>query len=394
MQKYCVGTIISKEFEVPGQRTLRRYRGEVQIYYPEHQLYRIVYEDGDSEEMEEEYVTRYLDRPNNEALMAAENMIEMAASPPRPRSSCVADVASLSPRKLPFSTDDMSCDGLAAPPLERGCSLAGVFDESHDGGDGEMNQVSEIARLPKNNNWGNPWSQPGGVDATKISGGGAFAGAHAQTGTSLNINTGVAEKNEQQYPASSLESLLRSGQQNGGGKDQNECTNMPTKKRKAPPVLPSRRHQEVGESHRQESEALSNPSDEMKFSSVKSKKKKRRRSKSTTDTVLARTTRLSPKGANANTDHKINCGNDTEQLSIGDTVYAPWWNSKKRDQSYTMFRGTVKALKFDEFSQSYDVTFDDGKCLAGIDKTLVMSEHRYLNENLKPVSTHFCFRAV
>lgn len=386
MQKYCVGTIISKEFEVPGQRKLRRYRGEVQTYYPEHQLYLIVYEDGDSEEMEEEYVTRYLDRPNNDEFMAA-----MAASPPRSQWSSVADIASVSP-----STDVMSkkidgCGGVVAP-LERGCSLADVFDKSDDDsdGDGDMNQVPEIVQLPKNNNWGNLWSEAGGVDATNISGCGVFADAHTHAGINLNINTSAAEKPEQQHPKISLETLLRSEQQNGGKKDKNKFTNVPTKKRKAR-ALPSRRHQEVGKSRRQDdnSEALSNPSDEIKFSSVRSSKKKRRRSKSTTGAVLARTTRLAPKGANANTDHKINSANDTEQLSVGDTVYAAWWNTKKNVKAYTMFRGIVKAAKFDELSQryDYDVAFDDGKYLAGIDQSVVISEHRYLNENLKPVST-------
>ena len=60
---------------------------------------------------------------------------------------------------------------------------------------------------------------------------------------------------------------------------------------------------------------------------------------------------------------------------------------EERSSLYSMLRGSVKAAKFDETSQSYDVAFDNGKYLAGIDKSLVISEHRYLNENLKPVST-------
>ena len=104
MQKYRVGTIISKQFEVPGQQKLRYYRGEVSAYYPEHQLYCVVYEDGDSEEMEEEYVTFYLaaalkkktspkkKRENmvekcwrNSLLAAADKTIELAKSPQRKR---------------------------------------------------------------------------------------------------------------------------------------------------------------------------------------------------------------------------------------------------------------------------------------------------------------------
>jgi hypothetical protein len=116
-----------------------------------------------------------------------------------------------------------------------------------------------------------------------------------------------------------------------------------------------------------------------------------RSSKITTDAVLARNTSLAPKDTRSD-DRKISA-KGTDQLSVGDAVYAAWWNSKKRDQSYTMFRGTVKATKSDQLSLSYDVEFDDGKFLAGIDKSLVISEHRYLNENLKPVST-FCFGAA
>ena len=67
------------------------------------------------------------------------------------------------------------------------------------------------------------------------------------------------------------------------------------------------------------------------------KKPSRSRSKSTTAAALARTTRLAPKGKGANDDLKINSrANDTEQLSKGDTVFAAWWNSKKRDQAYTL----------------------------------------------------------
>ncbi len=324
-------------------------------------------------------------------FMAAEKMSVMAASPPR--GSSVPDASSVRPGKLPFSKDAISNNkqdgfcggGVFAPFIDCGYKLADVFDESDDDsdGEGEMNQVSEIARLPMDNPI---WSEPGAVDGTS-SGGGFVVDAHAEI--NLNMNMGTTEKMSNSIERSRWK-LCFDWSNKMVGKDKDECTSVPKpKKKRKVPVLPLRRHQEVGKSRKQDdsSEALSNSSDEMTFSSVRSSKKKpsSSRSKSTTAAALARTTRFAPKGANA--DLKINSrANDTEQLSKGDTVFAAWWNSKKRDQAYTMLRGSVKAAKFDETSQSYDVAFDNGKYLAGIDKSLVISEHRYLNENLKPVS--------
>ncbi len=78
--------------------------------------------------------------------------------------------------------------------------------------------------------------------------------------------------------------------------------------------------------------------------------------------------------------------NPKKHLTVGDVVYAALWKTKKRDQSYTMFRGTVEAMKQDRWSHSYDIAFDNGQYLESIDKSLVISEHRYLHENLKQVS--------
>ena len=204
-------------------------------------------------------------------FMAAEKMSEMAASPPR--GSSVPDTSSVRPGKLPFSKDAISNNkkdgccggGVFAPFIDCGYKLANVFDESDDDsdGDGEMNQVSEIARLPMDNPI---WSEPGAVAVDGTSSGGGFV-VDARAEINLNMNMGTAEKNKQQHRTVSLEALLRLEQQNGGRKDKDECTSVPKKKRKVP-ALPSRRHQEVGKSRKQDdsSEALSNSSDEMTFS--------------------------------------------------------------------------------------------------------------------------------
>ena len=49
-------------------------------------------------------------------------------------------------------------------------------------------------------------------------------------------------------------------------------------------------------------------------------------------------------------------------------------------------RGTVESIEQDRRSLTYGVSFDDGQYLEGIDKSLVMPEHRYLHKNLKKVS--------
>mmetsp|Transcript_21573 Transcript_21573/g.35272 ORF Transcript_21573/g.35272 Transcript_21573/m.35272 type:complete len:1185 (-) Transcript_21573:86-3640(-) len=376
MQKYRVGTIISKQFEVPGQQKLRYYRGEVSAYYPEHQLYCVVYEDGDSEEMEEEYVTFYLaaalkkkTSPNkkrenmvekcwrNSLLAAADKTIELAKSPQRKKNAAVVDATSMTPESGVHSED------VAA--IERGCTLADVFDE-HDDGDDEKNQVPEMDRLPIRNNLSFGLSDTESVDETFNT-----SGAVTDIHTDINFNTDTAgaggeravtaEKHEHKHQKVSFDTLPRLGQQIGGMKYKNESLNQ--KKRKAP-VLPMQ-------------------TDSMKCASLRSSEKNCEVIKSTKGDVLTSCTRVSPKDANA--DRKNNSAYVEDQLSTGDTVYAAWWSSNKRDQSYIMFRGTVKATRFDESSHSYDVAFDDGKCCAGIDKSLVMSEHRYLNQNLKPI---------
>ncbi len=59
-QQYPIGTVISKAFVVPGQNTMRRFRGEVKEYYSDVHEYRIEYEDGDAEDLTESDVTKYL----------------------------------------------------------------------------------------------------------------------------------------------------------------------------------------------------------------------------------------------------------------------------------------------------------------------------------------------
>ncbi|KAK1747102.1 hypothetical protein QTG54_002446, partial [Skeletonema marinoi] len=411
MQKYRIGTIISKAFQVPGQQKSRHFQGEVTAYYPEHSLYRVVYEDGDSEEMEEEYLELYIvtstERRGSveDKFMAAEKMLEMAMSPPR-REVHVAEAASLSPAILPFSVDNASSkrDGSCRSaeflpfvplevPLERGCSLTGVFDGVDDyDGDDEINQVPEITRLPKKNYWDDLLSEVEGAAGT-INGGGVAADVHNLNLTANTSGGGglISEKPKQQHG------------QIGNRKDKNEysehdVSSLNQKKRKAP-VLPTlKRRQEVGRSGRQDSsEVLSIQSEVLPSSKrrqvgrsgrqdsseVISMQSPLRSSKMTMDAVAARNTSLAPTDTRSD-DRKISA-KETDQLSVGDAVYAAWWNSKKRDQSYTMFRGTVKATKSDQLSLSYDVEFDDGKFLARIDKSLVISEHRYLHENLKPI---------
>jgi len=59
-QQYPIGTIISKAFEVLGQKKIRSFRGEVKEYYSDVQEYRVVYEDGDAEDITESDVAKYL----------------------------------------------------------------------------------------------------------------------------------------------------------------------------------------------------------------------------------------------------------------------------------------------------------------------------------------------
>ncbi len=59
-QQYPIGTVISKAFEVPGQKKIRSFRGEVKEYYSDVQEYRVVYEDGDAEDITESDVAKYL----------------------------------------------------------------------------------------------------------------------------------------------------------------------------------------------------------------------------------------------------------------------------------------------------------------------------------------------
>jgi energy-coupling factor transporter ATP-binding protein EcfA2 len=63
--KYQVGTDISKEFQDPSTGKMRMYHGKVQKYFAKEKLYSIVFEDGDSEDMNEEEVSRHLVVPTS-----------------------------------------------------------------------------------------------------------------------------------------------------------------------------------------------------------------------------------------------------------------------------------------------------------------------------------------
>ena len=113
--------------------------------------------------------------------------------------------------------------------------MANVFDESDDDsdGDGEMNQVSEIARLPMDNPI---WSEPGAVAVDGTSSGGGFV-VDARAEINLNMNMGTAEKNKQQHRTVSLEALLRLEQQNGGRKDKDNAPLCLRRRGKCQPCL-------------------------------------------------------------------------------------------------------------------------------------------------------------
>ncbi|KAK1748580.1 hypothetical protein QTG54_000519 [Skeletonema marinoi] len=66
-QKYKVGTNIYKEF--PDEQTgyHRFFKGEVKRFDTKRKFYKIVYEDGDKEEMTESQVKKYLQNPTNAA---------------------------------------------------------------------------------------------------------------------------------------------------------------------------------------------------------------------------------------------------------------------------------------------------------------------------------------
>ena len=58
-QKYELGRVVSKEFEDPTTGKMRMYHGKIQKYFVKEKLYHVVFEDSDSEDMDEEEVSRY-----------------------------------------------------------------------------------------------------------------------------------------------------------------------------------------------------------------------------------------------------------------------------------------------------------------------------------------------
>lgn len=58
-QMYELGRVVSKEFDDPETGKKRMYHGTIKKYFAKEKLYNIVFEDGDSEDMNEEEVARY-----------------------------------------------------------------------------------------------------------------------------------------------------------------------------------------------------------------------------------------------------------------------------------------------------------------------------------------------
>jgi len=58
-QKYELGRVITKEFEDPTTGKMRMYHGKIKQYFAKEKLYHVVFEDSDSEDMDEEEVKRY-----------------------------------------------------------------------------------------------------------------------------------------------------------------------------------------------------------------------------------------------------------------------------------------------------------------------------------------------
>lgn len=64
-QKYRLGTTIYKQFKYDASGKLRLFKGRVKKFNAKTKLYKIVYEDGDKEEMTEAQVKRCLQQPTN-----------------------------------------------------------------------------------------------------------------------------------------------------------------------------------------------------------------------------------------------------------------------------------------------------------------------------------------
>lgn len=58
-QKYQVGRVVSKEFQDPTTGKMRMYHGKIQKYFAKEKLYHVVFEDSDSEDMDEDEVAKY-----------------------------------------------------------------------------------------------------------------------------------------------------------------------------------------------------------------------------------------------------------------------------------------------------------------------------------------------
>lgn len=107
------------------------------------------------------------------------------------------------------------------------------------------------------------------------------------------------------------------------------------------------------------------------------------------DDDAVNTTHRQAKKLRSSSNSKQTIDNDcAEHLTVGDVVYAAHREAKKRGKSSAIFRrGTVvEVVKKDQRSLSYGIAFGNRQKLKVIDESLVVSEHRYLHDNLKKVS--------
>ncbi len=111
---------------------------------------------------------------------------------------------------------------------------------------------------------------------------------------------------------------------------------------------------------------------------------------------VVNTTKRQAKRLRGSSNSKQTIDNNCEEhLEIGDVVYAAHRHrkTKKRGRSSAVFRrGTVVGVvKKDQRSLSYGIAFGNSQKLKSVDKSLVVSEHRYLHDNLKQVSAIIVF---
>ena len=420
MQKYVLGTIVSKEFAIPGRgqkKKLQHFKGKVKAYNPKNQLYRIIYEDGDEEEMDERDISLHLvGSPKKIADEAAEALIEMANSPPRDsQSRTITSLPGGNPLP-PFSVDGR---------LKRRPSMASLFDSDCSDEDERIGALPKLSRRPTmQTNEEKLWYESDD-DAGGISKGDIVAGIHTNS-REVNGRRGGKLVLTLDMPRLDTDSSDITLQSSGTKKDNDGDDGHKKKKRKAP-ALPMRRNEGrlsckekggvkkvINEGTKQPFVGLKQPA---KKDTLRLQKKKRklgmndkseRKMKAATLSVKRSQSRLScnkqdgkdsdfkqpvEKATSSRTaEEERKFANTSDQLRIGDTVYAPWWNTKRRGRSYTMHRATITRIK-NESTLLYDVTFDDDTRLNGIDQSMVISKHRYLNECIKPVSLLFMLQS-